>query len=144
MAGALIRAVPKRTINFAGLLSGSSQAFVLAEELDVSDWREIVVMVKVHSHSVAAGAGFIYIRAYPQSLSAEDPGMQFVDKSATYFVFIDNTIPSPAYLTFNISQAPRLMLVAEGVRNGAGTITATVSIDVSLKDARSTLNEGAR
>src|SRR6266542_1716504 len=50
MAGMVLRVVPKRTLDFTNVSSGSgqSQEIVLVQGIDVSDWREVSMMVRMH------------------------------------------------------------------------------------------------
>ena len=145
MPGKVIRAVQKRLVNFSSLPSGASQEVILADRLDVLQWRELTLQVKVHSNGIAAAAGTISINSIAQTLSDDDPGVDFLDRSSVPNVLITSTTPSPGYLTTIISQvqpvgsvyglANLLRLVAFGSRTGAGAINAVISVEVSAKHA---------
>ena len=135
MAGFVINAVPKRTVDFAQATAGVPQDVILADLVDILQWREATVLVKIHSCSVDVGAGYIAVGAYPQSVSAQDPAVEFLDRTTFPAIGIDSFTPSP-YLSFFVAPvAPMIRIVAQGNRAAAGALIATLSIDVSVKDA---------
>ena len=145
MDGEIIQVVPKRNLDFTTLGVGDTQQVVLADRVDIVQWREVTMMVMVHNHSLANGAGTINIWATPESRSAEDPGLTFLYTSVTPGTLIDGSKPSPTYLTkalagFNagfggvINFGDMLRVMATGSRVAAGAITATISVNISGKD----------
>src|SRR5713101_5952690 len=104
------------------------------------------MLVKVHSHSLANGAGTIQLLAFAQSVSEEDPGLTFLEQLAPS-VFVDNACLSPCYLTLHLDAVcPQsepvtrcfgalARFVARGSRSGAGQISATISVELSAKVA---------
>jgi hypothetical protein len=135
MAGSVISAVRKRLINFASLGSGASQELVLADMVNVFGWRESTMLLRIHSHNIAAGAGTITIHARAQSVSAEDPGLEFVDRVTGASEVLNNLTPSPGLLLMYPLITPLVHISAVGNRTAAGGLSATISIEFSLKDA---------
>jgi hypothetical protein len=135
VVGYVTPCVSKRFISFDTLAVSQSQEIILADRIERLQWSEAIVMVRVYSHSLAGGSGTITIGTYPESFSAQDPGMQFLDRSFFQSVTINGATLNPAYLTFAASEGAMIVIVAQGARSAAGALNATVSIDVSFKDA---------
>lgn len=138
MTGYVIRCVPEIKLDFAGLSTSGQQDVVLADQIDVVQWSELTMLVRVHSHTLGSGAGSIGISAYKQSVSLDDPGLTFLDSNPQGVSFFNGT-PVPAYFVLNLSalwgaSPPMVRIVASGLRTGAGILAATVSLDLSVKD----------
>lgn len=143
MAGTVIRVMPKRTLDFTSVSSGSGQAqeIVIAQGIDISDWREVSMMVRTHSISFAGAAiGSIQINAYLEGRTSEDPSILFASASVAAQVIIDSSTVAPAYSVVGLASNAGAMLkiAAKGTRTsstGLNTIKADVSVDLSLKSA---------
>ena len=134
--GYVKNAVRKRTVDFAGLGSGLTQRLILGDRIEVLHWREITLLVRVHSHSLASGAGTIRVGTLGQSVSLDDANAEFIDPSSFNFVLLDSSTPSTAFISAPQTNIyPMFRLVAEGSRTGAGALNATVSVEFSCKDA---------
>ena len=118
MAGYTISAVPKRTVDFAGLDAGLTQQLILADRVDLLQWREATMLVNVYSHSLASGAGTLRIIAFGQSISADDPSLDFIDSANVFAVTLNGSTPSPAYLPLGKLFHPMVRVVAEGTEQG--------------------------
>lgn len=135
MAGTVLRATPKRLVNFSTLATGAQQELVLTDRVPVVDWRELTMIVQVYSSQIPSGAA-ISIRAYPQSVSADDPGLFFIDARSPWEISLPST--TPACLSVPIastSVGALLRITARGSRGAAaGAITAGVSVCIAGKD----------
>ena len=140
MAGQVIRVIPKRTLDFTTVQSGFSEEIVLAQGIDVSNWREASMMVRTHSTSFGGNIGQIDIYAYMEGRTPEDPGILFATTSPLGTVTINSSLSAPAY---SVSALPAnlgalVKIAAKGSRTssfGSNSISAAVSIDLSLKSA---------
>jgi hypothetical protein len=143
MAGQVIEAAPKRLVDFAGLSSGGTQDFILADRVPVPSWRELTLLVRVHSHAIASGAGTITIMAAPQSWTPEDPGLTFLTTPSTGWtqLALSNATLSPGFVTTNFivgnanCTSAMTRLIARGNRTNTGTLNALISVAFSVKDA---------
>lgn len=135
MAGYTMSAVPKRTVDFAGLGAGLTQQLILADRVDLLQWREVTMLVNVYNHSLASGAGTLRIIAFGQSISADDPSLDFIDSTNFFAVSLNSATPSPAYIPLGDLFHPMVRVVAEGTRTGTGALNVTVGVDFSVKDA---------
>jgi hypothetical protein len=139
MTGYIISGFPKQTVNF-GVGTGP-QEFVLADQVDILHWREATLQVWVHSHTLAAHGNTIQISVFGQSVSEDDPGLQFVYRSEMAQATIDQNSGSPSFFTLDIGQSgsmyfapPMVRVVAAFTLNDSGTIMATLSGNVSVKE----------
>jgi len=94
------------------------------------------MLARVHTHSLSNGAGSISILALPDGHTNEDPGLNFVGSDVLTQATITNATSSPAYLTAEgAAVGPMARIVARGTRTASGTLSATVSVDFSVKDS---------
>jgi hypothetical protein len=134
--------MPKRTLDFTAVSSGSGQAqeIVIAQGIDVSDWREVSLMVRTHSTSFGGSIGQIDVYALLEGRTAEDPGILFTTTAALGTVTINSGTVAPSYSVTSLGTnvGALVKIAAKGTRTsslGANTIRADVSIDLSLKSA---------
>jgi len=142
MAGAVIRLVPKRTLDFTNVSSGSGQAeeIVLSQGIDISAWREVSLMVRAHATTFGGPNGQIDIYAYLEGRTTEDPGILFATTSPLGIVTISSTTVAPMYAVNSIGSnlGGMLKVAAKGTRvssSAGNNIKADVSIDLSVKSA---------
>jgi len=141
VSGRLLPAIPKRTLDFATLASGATQEVILADRVPLLHWRELTLIVRVHSHTLLSSANTIIILVYPQSWTSEDPDIQFVTTSAAGGVTLGPATPSPTILNcpvatvgyFSIAALARITALAS--RQSAGVMQAALSLEFSSKDA---------
>jgi hypothetical protein len=136
----VMQVVPKRFIDFNELTSGSTQDIVLAQGIDISQWREASLMMRVHVNDVTTTVGTILIFAQTEGRTAEDPGVLFYSSSQQLGTLtINNTITAPYYVVNGLGAniGSMIRVVARGNRTVTGTqfLDATVSVDLSLKSA---------
>jgi hypothetical protein len=141
MAGTVLRVMPKRTLDFTSVSSGPSnyEEIVVAQGIDISQWREVSLMVRTHANSIVA-SGQIDIFAYLEGRTSEDPGILFASTSPLGTVTIASGAVAPAYSIGSIGSntGGMLKVVARGTRVtsfGTNALKADVSIDLSLKSA---------
>ncbi len=138
MSGVTIRAVPRRVVDFGGLITNLTEDLVLADRVDVRHWLELTMLVQVHVHSLLNGAGTITIGAFNQSLSSEDPDVTFVGATAVGSLTLDSFTGSPAYAAVPLSPiadvGDMVRLVASATRTQSGTLNATISVNISAKN----------
>jgi len=132
--------LPERQFSFPGPDSGT-QNLMMLERIDLLQWRELTLRVRVHSHTLAGSSNTISVSVLPQSWTEEDPGLIFLGATAAGSVTMGTSTPSPALLTASIATLGANAIAAlgalqvTGVRVGAGTMNATLSIDICHKHA---------
>jgi hypothetical protein len=141
MSGLIIMAVPKRVVSFANLPVSTTQELVLADRIDLVDWRELTLILNVHGHSLGGTTNTIGIRAISQSWTAEDPKLEFLGDIFSVNIDSDTLIPELRFIPIApfgygggvISAMARITaLGTRGVNPGA--MDATVSVQISAKD----------
>lgn len=145
MAGTILRVIPKRTLDFTSVSSGTGQAeeIVLAQGIDISQWREVTMVVRTHANSFSGNIGTIDINAYLEGRTPEDPGILFAQSTVaggTGTVQITSSTSAGTYALANCgtNTGGMIKIAAKGTRSsstGANAIKADVSIDLSLKTA---------
>jgi len=141
MAGMVLRVVPKRTLDFTNVSSiGASQEIVLAQGIDVSDWREVSMMVRLHQNSIVSTVGKIELYAYMEGRTGEDPGILFTSANTLAVVTISNTVAAPMYAVSSLGSnvGAMIKIAARGTRtssNASNSIKADISVDLSMKSA---------
>jgi len=146
MSGQVIGVIAKWSVVFTTLDTGASEEIIAADRVDILNWRSVAIQVKVHEHTLANNAGSIVVRAIPATWTEEVPEMVFLDTTFPVDVVIDQFVSSPAYLVAPLVMAGTagfgarcfgslMRLVVVGNRTGAGTIGATISVELAAKDA---------
>lgn len=132
--------LPERQFSFPGPGNGTQQMLML-ERINLLEWRELTLRVRVHTHTLGGTSNTISVAVVPQSWTEEDPGLIFLGATAAGTVTIGTSTPSPALLTTSITTlgangiAALGALQVTGVRAGAGTMNATLSIDICPKES---------
>jgi hypothetical protein len=146
MSGQIIPVVPRRVVDFGGVTSGSTQSLVLVDKVELVHWQELTMLVRMHSNSIASGAGTISVAAQPRSFSDDDPGVTFAcSAGAGPALILGSTIANGESRTgFMRTMGPNCVgdmvrIVALGNRLNTGTLNATISVDLSAKDGTSFL-----
>jgi hypothetical protein len=138
MAEHRISLMPKRLVDFARVPSGASLTHVVADQIDIIPWRELTLLVNVHGHSLASGSGTITVCLLMQSVSLDDPSLEFIvpgigNELAT--VTLNGATPTPCYLSIPCASfaAAMAQLVVIGTRASAGSLDAQLSMSLSAK-----------
>jgi hypothetical protein len=137
MRGVALPVIPKRFFDFANLANGQ-QEVILADRIPLIEWRELTLLVRVHSHTLT-GTNTIAINVYPQSWTAEEPGLQFLTGSAAAQTTIGTATPSPGVVALTVPTLGSNAIVgmarvtATATRTGAGTMQASLSLEFDNK-----------
>jgi hypothetical protein len=131
--------LPKVAFAFDTLAVGASQEVVIADRVPLWNWREVTLIVRVHSHTLAGTGNQITVRVYPQSWTPEDPGLTFLNVFL-FNVSIGSATGNPGMLTASVPMlgngavADRVRITAIGSRVQAGSMDAAISLELSTKD----------
>src|SRR5690349_14463142 len=104
MAGSRIQVLPRTTFNYTAVQGGqSSPLVILTKNLDVSSYREAVLLVRVHTYTISQPGAKITVAATPTAQTTEDPTALFVlDSAGISKVDITNALAATALLTLPI------------------------------------------
>jgi hypothetical protein len=137
-------AVPKRAFDFGNNIPvGATQSIVLADQVELLHWRELTMIVRVHSHSLT-GSNSISVTAWPQSTTPEDPNIVWLTSDKSNSVFIQASTPIPSMLTADLvtigtdndpyTVANMVQILVQPFRAGVGSMQATISVEISAKE----------
>lgn len=133
MAGLVIRALPKRLFDFGNAALGSIPQVIVKERIDISQYIDCMVALRVHAATLAAGNS-ISFDVFGDGLTTEDPGLIFRTSNAL-FPSSPITSSGTALLTYGGTvRGQYATLLVSGTKSVAGSITATVSIDLVLRN----------
>jgi hypothetical protein len=141
MAGTVLRVMPKRTLDFTSVSSGMTEEIVVAQGIDISQWREVSLMVRTHANTIpGTGMGYIYINAYLEGRTSEDPGILFAAATPVNSVTISGSTVAPAYSVVPCTNSPAgsmMKITAMGSRpsSSSNLLRADISVDLSLKSS---------
>ena len=139
MAGLIFR-IPKRMYDFSGLPSGGTATIPMATGLDMSQVREAVVVVRLHSD----GTNWTNLQSFGVSArldapTREDPGVDFFGTTdlGTNVGFLQGTDSPPMvkfFMLTNSTAANNLPAMIRIVIKGiGGTSAATFQVSVSVE-----------
>jgi hypothetical protein len=141
MAGLLINLVPKRVFDFGPLITGQVQSLVLAERINILQYCDGILVVRVHS--VSLDGGNMALQLLPDGYTSRDPQI-FQGAAGSYYSpgIIISGGPSffAGMVLCGASVAGQLhgeyaMLVIQAARtiDPPAPVTATLSIDLVLR-----------
>lgn len=141
MSGIVVDLVPKRVFSFDTLSVGQSQAITVLERIDVSQFTDGTVVLRVHTAS--ASGGTITFDLLAEGETDDDPALSFLGASPFF------TAP-PIDSTFNATtptmrayggtvRGHYATLRVTGSRTGASALNATVSVALSLRSPDSSM-----
>ena len=142
MAGLIFR-IPKRMYDFSGLPSGGTATIPMATGLDMSMYREVVVVVRFHLNPTNwTNTQVFTVSARLDAPTPEDPGTEFfgtVDLGSVA-MFTQGTDTAPAVKFFTLLNAATgtsnlpatIRIVIKGTGGSApATFQVAVSVDVT-------------
>lgn len=136
MAGTLHNVTTRRTFTFSNTAVSNTIEIPLVRALDVTDAKELELIVRVHSVNIGTGAS-LAINAYAVSLTSEEPDADFVKSTAVGTVTLSpsTTAPSLSLASLSTPFGHMVRITVSGTQAGsAQAITATLSIDLLARD----------
>jgi hypothetical protein len=135
MSGVQHSIIPRTKYSFDNIAVATTFSFPIARYIDVSQYREATLMVRVHARNIVA-TGTIKVEVLGDAPTSDDPAQDFqtgVQGTSTSIV-AGTTSPSVQLQTIpaNIGGMISVWLtVTQGT--SASTLNAKISIDISLK-----------
>jgi hypothetical protein len=136
MSGRVVNLFSMRQFDFSNVGDDDTLELPIVKALDVSQYTEGKIVVRIHNHSVPSG-GSIDIKAYITAPSVEDPSVEFTATSAIGSASVVYGSANPGLVTGNITSnfGGMLKITVLGDQPAtATTMTATLSADLVLKD----------
>lgn len=137
MAGTLIEICPMRVYDFSLLNESAGQmSMPVAERIDVSQWTEGSLIVRVLTVDIEAEGDDIAVTVSPDGFTYESPASIYVGAPVATAAF-DSTMQAPGFLISALSLpfGPMLRVDVAGIRNTGGVtaLSARLSICLSMK-----------
>lgn len=137
MSGTVITILDRTQYRFASVVQGQDVVIRAAQNIDISQWPEGTLMVRVHAKEIAASSGskikVALIRVLP---SAEDPSVDFADEeNPMALIELDDVVGQSnlLYAALPANTGPMVSLLVVGDQAGSGDLSATISVVLSLK-----------
>jgi len=135
MAGTIINIIPPRLFNFSGVTAGTTMDIVLQKSVDVSQWSDAAVLVRLNS--VDATGGYIDFTCHYVCPTEDDPGQEFESPnqaldSPSNLIISDGI--APVYLTSSVTPpfGSALKIIVTGHMVFSGTLSAVFSVDMKV------------
>jgi hypothetical protein len=143
MSGIVIPLMAERVVDFSGLSSSGLLDHVLAQRIPVHQWRQMALIVRIHSLTINGTDGFS-VEARLDSFTPEDPTIVWLSFNQNAgSVFINSSTPSPTLLRVPIQTIGPAAWASYGAvvaRCNSGhtsglPLRATISLSLEAKDA---------
>jgi hypothetical protein len=138
MSGININVVPRTLFKFDSVLANSAVFNVpIARYIDISRYREITGVVRVHQRSITGTSGKISVALLSDVPTAQDPANDFnppTGPQVTLDIIGTTVAPSVSLIAFPANGGPMIAVwlqVLAGTTNGA--LQAMISVDISMK-----------
>lgn len=135
MSGILHSVCTRRTFTFSNVATSNSVEIPLMRALEITGSKALELIVRIHTYNIGTGAN-IAIKAYPISLSPEEPDLDCV-ASAVATVTISAGSGTGVLQLGSLSTpfGHMVKVTITGTQPGSSqTITATLSIDLLAYD----------
>jgi len=134
MAGRVLQLVPKRVYDFGGLATGGAQGMAISERIDVSRHIDCIVALRLHALAMAAG-NTIKFDVFGDGYTEEDSSLLFQTGTVLFSTTtLTSSASAPQLFTYGGTiRGQYAKLVVNASKTVAGSISATVSIDLILR-----------
>jgi hypothetical protein len=122
-----------RQYDCSGLAVGTSQQITVAERIDVSEFIDCMLVVRVHSVALAASNSMV-VDVYGDGHSEEDSGLQFVTSSPLFTSQALSALTTPYMLSYGGTvRGEFVSVVLTATKVSASSCRATISVDLILR-----------
>jgi hypothetical protein len=129
MAGTVITLFPKRTFTFTNMVGSTSLEVPLIKAIDVTEWTQGTLIVRVHSATISAAASTIDVLLKTTAPTPEDP--------ATDYLVVPASAVATASITQTVSNNDPCIVVAQ-LSTGFGNMLQ-LSVQATQATSSSTL-----
>lgn len=133
MSGISLPLLPKRVFDFGSLATGSTQTLRLVDRIDISQYVEGVLEVRVHAGVLTGGQ--VTFDLLGDGYTDEDPGSQFITGFPLFSsVALSFAVQAPQLTTYGGTlRGHYASLRVTGLRLSAAALNATVSLSLILR-----------
>lgn len=133
MSGVVHSVITKRAFTFSSLTNAGDMEVVLVRAMDVTDAKDITLSVRVHSRTVSGGSIQVIARAI--SLTSEEPDVDFLSAGSDLAtITLNASAPTLHLASLSTPFGSMIRILVKGTGATASTITATISIDLVVRD----------
>lgn len=134
MAGKLIRILPKRSYDFAGVAVGTEQDFIIADRIDISQWTECTLAVRTNG-GVFGSPNLVALDLYGCGYTSDDPSLDFRTISPLFMGSDgDSAFAQVGLVTYGGKVSGHYAaLVMRVIRGATGPFSITMSADLILR-----------
>ena len=131
MSGILWKALPKRVFDFSN--SFTSLTFTVVERIDISQYVDCMLAVRIHTATVSGGASLNF-DLIGDGYTSDDPGLLFRTSSAFFSSQTINASTALSFLSYGGTvRGHYAALVATVTKSSASALSVTASIDLILR-----------
>jgi hypothetical protein len=129
----------KRTFSFTELQAGKSLELVMVKTLEVGDYGDATLVVRVHSLNIGSSTSRIEVSAYPTAPSVLEPETDFIASSPVATSTLVSGMPAGTLVVDPVSPnfGGCLQIRVKGTR-ASGTVTAVLSAELILRSGTAT------
>lgn len=132
MPGAMIPVFSRRMFDFDNVQSPGEVEFVIAKAIDVEQYTEGTLLVRVHAHDIDRGAK-IEVIARATAPSSEDPELDFVGETVV-IVTVDATVRAPELVkaSFWADPGERVTITVKGSQLSTAPVSCNAELSAEL------------
>jgi len=137
MTGTMIPVLERTDFSFTTTVAGTMAEVPIAPNIDVSQYTDCQLLLRIHALSIANPGSTIALRARRVAPTEEDPAQFFRDTSTAWTVTAGTNDLAPRILSVNVGPNAGgwisiFLVVTQG--SAGTTLTATLSAELVLKD----------
>lgn len=139
MSGTTMRLLPRTDYDYTGLKASGSSTITVARKIDTSQWREAIVLVRLHTASFASNTINVfwtldgYTDEDPNETWSAATGATTLPVTLLTFVGGTDTPPIVKNATLSAPFGPLIMVQLKFSNVSSTALTASISIDLNLK-----------
>lgn len=138
MPGVVQRVIPRTLYNFNNVPIGTTFSFPIARFIDISQYREVTIIQRVHTKSIlATGSPTLSLVCYADQPTTDDPAQDFTTLAALVTgTTITGATTSPLLTLITVpANAGSMISIWLAVTQGtsAAALQASLSVDISAK-----------
>ena len=138
MGGSLRPLVSRRAYDFSNIVTnGQTVATVVHRSVDITQADAAELCVRIHEISNDSAGNVIRVVAKPVGISPQEPDLDFLaDEVAAVEIGTSGENPAGTLLIDALTSpfGSAIQLSVEGVRTADDTVTATISVDLLIRD----------
>ncbi len=137
MSGQVIRLVGMTSYDFSNVGVSSEGGAVVAQHVDVSQFRYATLLIRMHSGTIAQQMAVFKIKAFAEGYTSEDPTAVFGDATALLSEQIGAGDSAPFFIAADLSSnmGSMISVIISGQQDSnQGTLEGVFSMDLVLKN----------